>query len=167
MPKIKTPRVPREPRTAPVVKKEVDYSFKLGDRVFPVIAFSESEDSYNKATEFLVLASPIIMKILGMASSSNSPLASIDPGQAISGMDFPSLIRETSLNLPEIVALSCQMSDESVTGEDVRKLAKVPLNSGMIRAIVLQMKKDNIIGQFAQIQAELSELTAELGSLVG
>ena len=164
MAKIKTPRL--APRKAPE-KKEIEYSFTLGDRVFPVIPFFESQDSYNKGTEFLVLASPIIMKILGLASAGDSPLAQIDPGQALGSMDVPSLIRELSVNLPELVALSCQMSDADVTAETVKKLAKTPLSGGMIKAVILQMKKDEIFKQFAEIQAELGGLSDELGSLIG
>ena len=152
-------------KKAKIQSKEVDFSFKLGEREFPVIPFFESEDSYDKGTEFLILATPILMKILSLASASDSPLSQIDPASAISSLDVPSLIKELSHNLPKLVSLSCQMSDSSVDAEAVKKLAKTPLSAGMLKAVIMQMKRDEILKRFAEIKEELSGLTAELGSL--
>lgn len=157
--------MPRQKKTLEV--KEVEYKFTLGDREFPVIPFFESEDSYNKGTQFLVFAAPVLMKIFGLASATNSPLAQIDPASAISAMDVPSLIKELGNSLPELVALSCQMSDPTVDSDTVKQLVKTPLSAAMLKAVILQMKQDNIIQKFAEMQQELSELTAELGSLAG
>ena len=69
------------------ITKKVDYSFKLGDRVFPVKPFFESEDSYNKGTEFLVLATPIIMKILSALLGGLTPtLTATEQEQLRSGI---------------------------------------------------------------------------------
>jgi hypothetical protein len=160
------------------VEKEIDYHFTLScpglkgtaayeERVFEVKSFYESEDSYDKGTEFLVLASPALMRILGLASATDSPLAQLDPGAAFQSMDTASLIRDLASALPELTALSCQMTDPSIDAEDVKRLVKSPVSAGMLKAVVLQMKKDELFKRFAEMQQELSGLVAELGSLAG
>lgn len=160
------------------VDREIDYHFTLGcaalkakpdyeERTFEVRSFFESKDSYDKGTEFLVLASPALMRLLGLGAASNSPIAQIDPGAALQSMDATSLIRDLASALPELTALSCQMTDPDMTAEDVKRLVKSPVSPGMIKAVILQIKKDNLLQSFMEMQKELSGLSAELGSLIG
>jgi hypothetical protein len=88
---------------------------------------------------------------------------SLEAAQSIAELneyDLVRLAREFADTLPVMVSIVCKGQDREVTPELVKEWSKSPLNPNLIKAVVLQIKADNIMDQVREIQATLGELNA-------
>lgn len=184
MPRVKKALsvVPDRPvsESAPVEVADSN-KIELGGWTYEVRPISDRDDdyAYDDAAEFLILAVPLATKIYGellKLGTENSDLASQladidveDTAQLasaaagvvefLSHLDTGALIREVSETLPALAAIACHYTNADVTARDVRNWAKTPLNHGMWRLVVAQMKAENIFSQLGNLQGLLGEFS--------
>lgn len=130
-------------------------SFTLGDREFNIVPFSSREDAYDQQTEFLLLVTPLLMKILDVSFAAATSVKDIVD---LNNIDILPLLREFSSTLPQLVAIICQGSDPSITVEDVKKLAKSLLNQNLLMAVIYQVQADNMIEDILNLKNAFGEL---------
>jgi hypothetical protein len=133
-------------------------SFVLGDKIFEVRPISErdAEFAYQDNTDFTIEAIPVLLKFMSLQDS-------LEAAQSIAELneyDLVRLAREFADTLPVMVSIVCKEQDREVTPELVKEWSKSPLNPNLIKAVVLQIKADNIMDQVREIQATLGELNA-------
>jgi hypothetical protein len=134
-----------------------EVSFTLGDRTYKVVDLA-----YDDYTTFLSLLSPLIE---GVAKKFISHVQVVDSGENFS-------LRPTDLfdycknELPKLVAIICNQTDQSITEHDVKAVAKSPIQLAQI--VMLQFQQNNIIKDIGDFFVQtLPLIKAAMGAMSG
>lgn len=165
-----------------VIEDSTIKTVELGGRKFEIHPISDRSDSfaYDDSAEFLMLAIPVGSRVfnemLKLGAENNESIsrlskvdlsddksinsASMDLVDIITKSNIENLLRDVSSALPKLAAIACHYTDQDVTEDDVKSWAKSPLNSELWKAVIWQMKADNIIAQITNLKGLMSEFSA-------
>ncbi len=156
---------------------------KFNDREFEIHPLADRQDNfaYDDSVDFLLLAVPMAINVYGklmkVAQDNPSALAGLAgadlntaEGQTIavttlieflSHLDSGELIKEIATSLPSIAAIACHYSDVDVLPQEIKEWTKTPLHIDLWRAVLMQLKAENIMGQFSSVQKVISEFSSQ------
>lgn len=156
---------------------------RFDGREFEIHPLSDRVDSYayEDSVDFLLMAIPAAIDVYGklMKVVEDNPNALIGLNSAdlttsegqtgavttliefLSKLDSGKIIKEIADSLPAIAAIACHYSDIDVTAADIREWARTPLHTDLWRAALLQLKAEDIMGQFASVQKVISEFSSQ------
>jgi hypothetical protein len=121
-------------------------SFMLGDRDFKILYLD-----YDRNVEFTELMEPLLKGLLAVvASKSKVTIPGIDI--PATGINLSSLMTFLKKSLPQMAALSCQMSDKTITEKWVRENATDPYQ--LARIAMQQIEKNQMLNKFLDFFAQ-------------
>jgi hypothetical protein len=172
--------------TKPKAVKPIENMFVLGGREFTIVPLADREDerAFDDGVEFAVDVVPVMTKLMSMqATAANymgqSVLDNLDaeadkPEEApkqvelgldqiadlVNELDLPTVVRELGGALPKLVAFVCRGTDPTIGEREVKLLARRPWNPALFKALVLQIKADNLFGEIGEVKAALESFSA-------
>ena len=127
-----------------------EHTFKLGDRVFPVVYLA-----YDDYIEFLTYLEPLLSALGTSAVEGFNPLALSS-----------AILQYCKTSLPEMVHIMAKQTDPEITIDDVKKLVRNPF--ALAGAVLEQVKHDRMIEEissfFAQIIGMMKSMTPDSDS---
>lgn len=174
-------RRPKKLKAVPVAESFPTVVFAGASFEIHPITDRNDDGAYEDSARFLVLAIPTASKVFGhlLKLGADNPAAIeriqraeknnedrfsagliMDLVGLISQLDMGTLIDEISDAMPVLAAIACHYTDPDVTAADVKKWTKSPMHAEMWKAVIAQMKADNLLGQIGGIR----ELLGEFGS---
>ena len=147
---------------------------------FEIHPISDRNDdwAYEDSARFLTLAIPVgsrvFSEILKLGADNPLVVDRIAKAQAneestadviidlvglVSKMDVGSLLDDVSDTLPKLAAIACHYTDPDVTDRDIKRWSKSPLNPVLWKAVVAQLKADNVLAQVGDLRSVMSEFS--------
>lgn len=159
------PSLPAKERPATLTKVEVIRAasndpllstdkFTLGDREFTLLDLG-----YDDYMKFLTLFAPLFDGIFKNVAQKQAAKETGLPGldtPSLSDVPITTIITYCADNLPQLAHIVCKQSDPKITVEEVKTLAKTPMK--MVEIIMLQIKRNNIIKDFADFFQQILPL---------
>lgn len=156
---------------------------RFNEREFEIHPLADRTDkyAYDDSVDFLLLAVPMAINVYGklMKVVEDNPnalagLAGADLNTAegqtsavttliefLSHLDSGEIIKEVASSLPSIAAIACHYSDADVLPQEIKEWTKTPLHIDLWRAVLMQLKAENIMGQFSSVQKVISEFSSQ------
>lgn len=149
--------------------QSLDYSFEIGGRTFEAVSFFDAEHgNYDLGTKYLVLVGPVLDKLISIGAMTELARMGVVPPQEVEQVvNLATTLQTIGDALPELVAISCQLTDPTITTEWVKANTKLLTHPALIRAVLLQLKKDEVVKRFMEMQNEINELAEELSAAGG
>lgn len=139
-----------------------DDSFALGHgderRVFPI-----KDLSYDSYIEFLKLARPVMDLLIGSLDVAMDEKG--EPTLTIrrESLDLDVLLDVAGTSLPRLAHLCCKQSDPRITVDEVKRLARRPMD--LLDVVIKQVQHNKIVQEFAdffpRLVTSLSQLAPE------
>ncbi len=114
-----------------------EHSFKLGDRVFPVVFLK-----YDDYIEFLTYLEPLLSALGSSAVGGFNPMAL-----------SASILKYCQASLPEMVLIMCRQTDDKITLEDIKTAARNPFTLAV--AVLEQVKHDKMVEEISSFFAQI------------
>jgi hypothetical protein len=160
-----------------VEEEVISNKFNLGDLNFDVIAFADRQDDsdqvYRDASEFLLGVVPVVMRALNLIGTMGNygvqnsqptedgkveiDLTDSDTVALLNEIDVGSAVRELGETLPKLVAMVCRGTNPRITESEVMRLAKRPWNPNLVKAVLLQIKADNLFAEIGEAKRVIEE----------
>jgi hypothetical protein len=115
-----------------------DIKFTLGEKEFKVIDLS-----YDDYLKFITHLTPMLEIFIGSLAS----VGGVNVMTPNTEVNAASIIKYAGSSLPELVCIVCNQTDETITKEEVKKLAKSPFQ--LCSIVLQQIEKNKIISDFA------------------
>lgn len=137
-PALSTTELAAAATNSPELSKD---EFRLGEKTFKIVDLK-----YDSYVKFLTLFKPILSGIAsGMASKGGLPIPGIElPNE---GQIFDHLITFGLTDLPEMVRITCNQTDPTVTVEQVKEWGGDPFT--LCAIVMKQIARNNMIARFA------------------
>jgi hypothetical protein len=176
---------PRKLKAVPtkLVEETVFPTVTFGGNEFEIHPISDRNDdyAYSDSARFLTLAIPVGSKVFGeflkLGTDNPAAIDRIQKAQAddegfsagliidlvglVSKLDVGTLIDDIADAMPVLAAIACHYTDPDVAAADIKKWAKSPMHPELWKAVIAQMKSDNLLKQISGIQTLLGEFSSQ------
>lgn len=164
--RITTPDV-NAPEIPPMPDPFAPVEMHLGERVFMIAPIKErrSDTSFDDSAEFTILALPLVRRMIEMSMTAQAP--SVDPnasdadklGDVLLGLsesNMEGFIRDMQTRLPKLAVYACKASDPAITAQDIKNLAKGPLDPELFNLVIRQVIAEGILGGMGNVAAAVA-----------
>lgn len=144
-PKLSKEEQIRAATNSPELSEE---TFQLGDQTFKIIDLP-----YDDYLQFVSLLSPLLDAFISkLTPAASIPGINLDSGKVTTA----AVMKYCGTSLPEMVRIVCSQTDPAITVETVKAKGKNPFRLAGI--VMLQISRNNIIGDFADFFAQIAPL---------
>lgn len=150
----------------------------FGDNQFEIHPIADRDDdyAYEDSARFLTLAVPVgsrvFNELISLGANNQAAIERVTRAQEnqedqasviidlvglLAKGDFGSLLDDVADVMPKLAAIACHYTDPDITELEIKRWTKSPLNKEMWRAVIAQMKCDNVLQQVGSLQGLMSE----------